>query len=890
MDNRILNAITGRLSLRAPQEESLRALASALDAAPDMLNKERELDSLQKAISAEFPTLTDFEREFPSLCFALATGVGKTRLMGAFISYLHLACGIKNFFVLAPNLTIYNKLITDFTPNSPKYVFKGIAEFAAYSPQVVTGDNYESASTGDILSPVAINIFNIAKINSEVRGGKAPRIKRLRETIGDSYFNYLANLPDLVMLMDESHRYRASAGVRSLNELNPLMGLELTATPFTESNRGPVPFKNVVVDYPLARAMDDGFVKEPAVVTQRNFNASQYSAEQLERIKLEDGIRLHESTKVELFTYAKQQGVQTVKPFMLVIARDTTHAAQLLELLENQLFDSRYKGKVIQVDSSRSGAAEEEMVERLLVVESFDEPTEIVIHVNMLKEGWDVTNLYTIVPLRAANARTLIEQSIGRGLRLPYGKRTGVEAVDRLSIVAHDRFQEIVDEANNPQNPLRLKQLILDAQGDDAPREAVVVKSRLETVLGDGESAAESTSGQYPGKGETLTFGSDRERQVADITWKVIQSYQHKPQQAATAKQLLGADIQAAITQAVQEQLTGEQQSLLAEIEQTDVAAVVAKTTALMVGQTIDMPRIVVQPVGEISYGYHPFTLELTHLNLQPSNRELISQSLQTNQQLSISSTPNKKYQRLEDYIVEHLVDKDDISYDEHAGLIYSLAGQAVAYFSEVKTYSEDELHNIFFGYGKLLADNIHAQMAAHYWEKASGYEVKVNGGFTPLKEAAYTKAKDQPIHSYRDTVAEVGKIKQMLFGGFNKCLYPLQKFDSDTERRFSIILERDSLKWFKPVVGQFQIVYKDGVEHRQYQPDFVAELNNEVLMVETKARNEMEDPVVQAKAEAAGEYCKNASDYLQGHGGKPWRYALVAHDEVSENRATSDF
>ena len=58
------------------------------------------------------------------------------------------------------------------------------------------------------------------------------------------------------------------------------------------------------------------------------------------------------------------------------------------------------------------------MIARLLKVEQTDEPTEIVIHVNMLKEGWDVTNLYTIVPLRAANARTLIEQSIGRGLRL----------------------------------------------------------------------------------------------------------------------------------------------------------------------------------------------------------------------------------------------------------------------------------------------------------------------------------------------------------------------------------------------------------------------------------------------------------------------------------------
>jgi len=141
VNNRVINAITGRLSLRAPQEESLRALATALDAAPTMLQKQRDIDALLKTLSAEFPSLTDFEREFPSLCFALATGVGKTRLMGAFVSYLHLAHGIKNFFVLAPNLTIYNKLIADFTPNTPKYVFKGIAEFATYPPEIVTGLN-----------------------------------------------------------------------------------------------------------------------------------------------------------------------------------------------------------------------------------------------------------------------------------------------------------------------------------------------------------------------------------------------------------------------------------------------------------------------------------------------------------------------------------------------------------------------------------------------------------------------------------------------------------------------------------------------------------------------------------------------------------------------------
>ena len=186
--------------------------------------------------------------------------------------------------------------------------------------------------------------------------------------------------------------------------------------------------------------MADGFVKEPAVATRANFNPKSMSKEALERLKLEDGVRIHESVKVDLDVYAQQNGVQKVKPFVLVIAEDTDHANELVKLIEGEhFFEGRYKTRVIQVHSGQKGAEKDENVERLLAVESPDEATEIVVHVNMLKEGWDVTNLYTIVPLRAADSRTLVEQSIGRGLRLPYGRRTGVAAVDRLTIVAHDR-------------------------------------------------------------------------------------------------------------------------------------------------------------------------------------------------------------------------------------------------------------------------------------------------------------------------------------------------------------------------------------------------------------------------------------------------------------------
>ena len=221
--SRHINAISGRLSLRPPQRRSLEILHRITEIAPPSKNLNRE--AALSVICSEFPNVTDFEREFASLCFALATGVGETRLMGAFIAYLHLEHGINNFFVMAPNLTIYKKLIADFTPNTPKYVFKGISEFATDAPEIITGDDYE-AKAGTLFDQVLrckINIFNISKINSEVRGGKSPKIKRLGEYIGESYFEYLAALPDLVLIMDESHRYRASSGVRAINELKPLL-------------------------------------------------------------------------------------------------------------------------------------------------------------------------------------------------------------------------------------------------------------------------------------------------------------------------------------------------------------------------------------------------------------------------------------------------------------------------------------------------------------------------------------------------------------------------------------------------------------------------------------------------------------------------------------------
>ena len=882
--NRHVNAISGRLSLRPPQRHSLEILHRLTEIAPPKKDFDRE--AITAAIRSEFPTVTDFEREFASLCFALATGVGKTRLMGAFIAYLHLEHGINNFFVMAPNLTIYNKLITDFTPNTPKYVFKGVSEFATDAPEIITGDDYE-AKAGTLFDQVLrckINIFNISKINSEVRGGKSPRIKRLSEYIGESYFEYLAGLPDLVLLMDESHRYRASAGVRAINELKPVLGLELTATPFVEGPKGAVPFKNVILDYPLGRAMADGFVKEPAVVTRKNFDPKGMSPEAIERLKLEDGVRMHEQTKVNLETYAREAGVNIVKPFVLIIARDTTHAKQLLDLIQSaEFFEGRYKEKVIQVDSSKTGAEEDEMVERLLKVEHNDEPTEIVIHVNMLKEGWDVTNLYTIIPLRAANARILIEQSIGRGLRLPYGKRTGVLAVDTLNIIAHDRFQEIVDEAKRPESVVQ-KMRVIELTDEEIGHKTVTVVSgsNLNSKLGL-QPEQQTTSTQDAGKDTKPVFDTPEKQRVAQLAYEVIKKLEAKPDQVPTMEALKTPEVQSFILQEVAAQYQPQQLEMEGIVEKPDFAAIVRQTTNLVVNEMIPIPRILVVPQGEVKSWFEPFQLELVTLHYQPPSDELFQSYLRTGDHQIIGlGKGGIEESRLEDYIVSGLVDFDDIAYDSHADLLYDLAGQTVKHFR--RYLSEDDTRKVLRFHQKELAKFIHVQMQKHYKEEAIGHDVKVSKGFTDLKPSAYTATANEPPLDHQLSPSDKSNMAKYLFGGFKKCLYPVQKFHSDAERRLAVILERDAVKWFKPAKGQFQIYYKSGADHPEYQPDFVAETDKIIYMLEPKARNEMEDPVVLMKKEVAEKWCERASNHASEHGGKPWKYALIPHDTIAEN------
>src|SRR5207249_145007 len=183
---------------------------------------------------------------------------------------------------------------------------------------------------------------------------------------------------------------------------------------------------------------------------------------------------------------------------------------------------------------------------------------------------------------------------------------------------------------------------------------------------------------------------------------------------------------------AVKERLGAIQQSLPGM--ELDVAGVVAKTTEQVVLGTIDIPRIVVVPKGEVKCGYKPLKLNVATLRYPVPSDELWLQTLRTGEKEVISlGRGGIEEQRLEDYVVGGLVDFDDVSYDDHADLLYDLATQTVNHFRGLG-YADEDIRKVLRCHQRQIANFIHVQMLDHYWSEPVEHEVVVSKGFTELK------------------------------------------------------------------------------------------------------------------------------------------------------------
>lgn len=656
-------------------------------------------------------------------------------------------------------------------------------------------------------------------------------------------------------------------------------GVRVTATPKAVGARAE-DFKNIIYAYDLAEAMADGYVKEPAVATRKDFDPTGLGEDEIERIKLEDGVFYHEHTKVQLELYARETERAKVHPFMLIVAKDTTHAHDLRALIEaDDFFDGRYMGRVLEVHSALSGTETDEAAAKLVALET-DDTIEIVIHVNKLKEGWDVKNLYTIVPLRASAADILTEQTLGRGLRLPYGMRTGNADVDRLTVIAHDRFNELIQRAREP-GSIVLKTVTIGEGGDVSRRVETIVEAppRFEEVLF-GSSGPGFAEG-----GTQAVFERPEDRYVAQVTLNVVEEISRK---LSGLSDLTKPEVQAEIGERVKKIVGPVQGTLEGVIAGPDVQAIVTKVAEAVVEGSIEIPQIVILPDSrEVSFGYRDFDLEgLDRIAVRPMSDEIMIEELRTQERRFISrNLTETREARLEDYLVRHLIDYDPIDYDSHADLLYKLAGQMVAH---LRSYLKDdaEVENVLLSQGKsLLVPFIFDQMKRHYWETPTNYKATVTRGFTRLKPTPYGNETGREIRDYRNAVTPLSETRRTLFRGFAKCCYPFQRFQSDDERRFAVLIdgkhEPGVKHWIKPAPKQFDIFYdKTSV----YQPDFLVETDAEMLICEVKARNELDDPIVKAKAKAACLWVAEANKVAAETGRKPWCYALIPHDAITES------
>ena len=443
----IVTKIGYAMSLRTPQQEAL----SYLDAISTHCDYQKDSKANIEDVATEYcekqrKIKVDDKFDFPSFCYAMATGIGKTRLMGACIYYLYKTKGYRHFFILAPGNTIYEKLRKESNPNHPKYIFKGLESEMGH-PKVYDGENYDSYPVRyeqmslqfEKNSEIELFIFNVGKIFNSKTDSQF-NFHKFRETLGMSFSEVLSSFDDLVICMDEAHRYYAPASMQAINFLKPVLGLEFTATPKYTNN--------VIYAYDLARGAVEGYLKTPVVMGRSNMAG--YSAEDIEEMKIRDGLTLHEHRKGVIRQFCDDNGLPYVKPIVLIACRDTNHAKDIRALIDSDGFlNGRYKGKVIEIHSNMKGDESEENIRLLLSIEHAQNPVEIVLHVYKLKEGWDVNNLFTIIPLNAAKSDILAMQTIGRGLRLPFGQATGNEDIDTLDIVAHDHYRELVDEIKN---------------------------------------------------------------------------------------------------------------------------------------------------------------------------------------------------------------------------------------------------------------------------------------------------------------------------------------------------------------------------------------------------------------------------------------------------------
>lgn len=859
----IVKKIKYAMSLRTPQEEAL----SYLDAISSHCDYHKDSKNVVEAAASEYCEKKRKIKagfEFPSFCYAMATGIGKTRLMGASIYYLYKTKGYKHFFILAPGNTIYDKLRKESNPNHAKYIFKGL-EAEMGRPKVYDGENYDTYPVKydqaslivEKTSEIQLFIFNIGKIFNSKTDSQF-NFHKFKETLGASFADVLAQFGDLVICMDEAHRYYAPASMKAINYLKPILGLEFTATPKAASN--------IIYAYDLARGAAEGYLKIPVVMGRSNIAG--YNQEDIEEMKIRDGLALHEHRKAVLREYCNEKDLDYVKPIVLVACKNTEHANKIRALIDSNDFQSgKYKGKVIEIHSKQTGDESEENIRLLLSIERASNPIEIVLHVYKLKEGWDVNNLFTIIPLNAAKSDILAMQTIGRGLRLPFGEQTGSEDIDSLDIVAHDHYRALVDEIKSS-DIFHYRDL---DKASVEPSESVEVSAAIDDgQLSLIDSAITATGVKsFAEVSNPKTQGEVYQEYVKNFMPAQEKDKNKNPSQLTlvdTHPASSGKSAETSVPSQTQPQTSTGGKSDKQPLKKDEFIKVVSEYSA----KAISVPKILVQTTSTVTFNF--FEVKRTIADFEVSMAKIERFDAINQQLLSVVDAQILEVNDAMNTLACMILDSiSELSYTD-ADFVIDVVTQ---YLSQIPGDEENQ-RRIVRRYASLIVDDIRRQIYEHMDRKT--YDVHIIQKDLILFRKFVKNVKDGGKVKYDTPFSDKSNIKKYLFTGYKKSYYPANAFDSDTERLFSIILEEDPdvIRWIKPPLNQLGVFWKAG---QQYNPDFLVETTAGKFMIEVKALNEVTSEEVISKAKEGIKWCRFASMADSDH--KPWEYKLISDNNI---------
>jgi type III restriction enzyme len=784
----LIDDIASRMDLRVPNHEATVAVANAFDA----------------AAGEPIEVICD-----------LATAVGKTYLAGALIEYLAFS-GIRHFVIVTPGRTIQDKTITNFTDGHPKSVLTGMDT----RPMIITADNFNSGAVAAALADDTVVKLFIFTVQSLLRPDKSTRkTRKYQEWLGEDLYAYLRAQDDLVVLADEHHVYsKGAAFSAAVRDLDAMALIGLTATPVAADK------PKVIYRYELARAISDKLVKTPVLVGRKDDRVDVDT-------RLRDGLLLLEAKQKTADDYAATTGKPPINAVMFIVADSIDNANAIADVLRKPgLFGDDYASRVLVIHSD----APDDALARLAAVEEPDSPVRVIVSVSMLKEGWDVKNIFVICSFRPSISEALTEQTLGRGLRMPWGAYTDVELLDTVEVLSHERYAQLLAQAG-----ILLEGLVPDR-----------------TVVIPVPSPVPTPGMAAPGDGSVAVTTTELGADEVEVT-------------AAVATTVPGTGDPETITPTVViasvEQRTADAQAQAAAVAQpvkarTDVKVNIPKLIRTITARNFNLSSVPDAPFTALGKGlaggagtsFERKLLIVVEDDTAPTGYRLVPTDAAST---IAASTPELPFGGAAQAIKQAILGFDFVPTDKAA-------------LNAAKRFADAVVAGA--GGEQALASYVNAASHACHQILRKAWHASPPVITTVINDAPFNPAR---VNARTVEPNRYGKFsRKVAYSGWGRCLYPLNWFDSTPERTFANVVDSDDqvAVWTRIQRGEMTVEWNEG----RYTPDFyVRAAQGTHYLVEVKADKDVDTALVQAKKQAAEDwarYVTDAGDY------GTWSYLLV--------------